>query len=110
MKRSKPLLPKPPAGLSKPAVAWWVEINSAWVLDGPALLTLEVALQAFDRMGEARTLIAKDGPVIQDRFNRPKVHPATFLERDSRNAMLAALKQLNLGIEPLGDRPGPRTK
>jgi hypothetical protein len=61
---------------------------------------LETALQAFDRMTEARKLIDQDGAVTSDRFGQLKVHPALVVERDSRYAMLAALKQLNLDLEP----------
>jgi hypothetical protein len=79
-----------------------------WDLDPPALLVLESALQAFDRMTEARKLIDQDGAVTPDRFGQLKAHPALVVERDSRYAMLAALKQLNLDLEPLGKpgRPG----
>jgi hypothetical protein len=34
------------------------------------------------------------------------IHPALQLEKDARNGLLAALKQLQLDIEPLRDRPG----
>jgi phage terminase small subunit len=63
-------------------------------------------LQAFDRMHEARDLIAKHGAVTLDRFEQLRPNPATTIERDSRAAMLSALKALNLDIEPLRDGVG----
>jgi P27 family predicted phage terminase small subunit len=99
-------LPKAPKKLSREAKAWWGKIVSEWDLDDPALLLLESALEAFDRMREAQQMIAEDGAVIEDRFGQKKAHPATLIERDSKGTLLRTLRALNLDIEPLNDRPG----
>lgn len=50
--------------------------------------------------------IESDGQTVKDRFDQDKPHPLLSVERDARAAMLAALKQLNLDLEPLRDGPG----
>jgi phage terminase small subunit len=74
--------------------------------DGAGLLLLQTALEAFDRMNQARDLITKYGAVTTDRFSQLRPNPATTIERDSRAAMLSALKALNLDLEPLRDAAG----
>lgn len=105
MKNSQ-LKQKPPAHLSAKARKWWVRIVGDWLLDETGLLILQSAMEAFDRMTQAQGIIAQEGPVVADRFGQPKQHPATLVERDSRAAMLAALKALHLDLEPLNDGPG----
>ena len=103
----KKLTPKTPPGLSAAAAAWWKKLSSEYQLeDAAGLLLLETALQAFDRMHQARDLIETHGAVTLDRFDQLRPNPATTIERDSRAAMLAALKALNLDVEPLRDAAG----
>lgn len=98
---------KTPPGLSAAAKEWWKKLATEYEIDDAAgLLLLETALQAFDRMHQARELITQHGAVTMDRFNQLRPNPATTIERDSRAAMLGALKALNLDIEPLHDGAG----
>ncbi|MFA6312510.1 MAG: P27 family phage terminase small subunit [Sterolibacterium sp.] len=104
MKKSTP---KAPPSLSTAARAWWAKLLAEYQIeDGAGLLLLETALQAFDRMHQARALIEKHGAVTEDRFHQLRPNPATTIERDSRAAMLSALKALNLDLEPLRDAAG----
>lgn len=87
--------------MSEEARGWWDRIQAeSDITDPPGLLLLQSALEALDRMRQAQAAIAADGLVVRDRFGQPKAHPATVTERDSRAAMLAALKALNLDLEP----------
>lgn len=96
-----------PPGLSAKAKTWWKKIIAEYEIeDAAGLLLLETALQAFDRMHDARGLIEKYGAVTKDRFDQLRPNPATTIERDSRAAMCAALKALNLDLEPLRDGAG----
>lgn len=96
-----------PPGLSAAAKTWWKKIITEYEIeDAAGLLLLETALQAFDRMHDARALIEKYGAVTLDRFKQLRPNPATTIERDSRAAMCAALKALNLDLEPLRDGVG----
>lgn len=98
---------KAPSSLSRAGRAWWKKlIDDYGIDDSGGLLLLETALQAFDRMHQARDLIAKHGAVTEDRFHQLRPNPATTIERDSRAAMMAALKALNLDLEPLRDAAG----
>lgn len=50
--------------------------------------------------------ISKDGLVLKDRFGQKKSHPLIASARDARSQKLAALKMLNIDLEPVNDRPG----
>ena len=103
----EPPAPTPPAGLTKDAKHWWLDIQDEYGIDDPAgLLLLKAAMQAYDRMKQAQTVIKKEGPTIKDRFEQVKAHPLLTVERDSRSGMLAALKALNLDVIPNRDAPG----
>lgn len=104
MKNSEP---KPPNGLTAEARRWWREIRHEYGVSDPGgLLILASACEAFDRMRQAQRRLKREGLTTLDRFGQCKAHPATVIERDSRAAMLAALKALNLDLEPLNQRPG----
>jgi len=74
--------------------------------DAAGLRILETACEAFDRMRSAQKTIQKDGMTVTDRWGQIKAHPLCSVERDSRAQFLAALKQLNLDLEPLQNAPG----
>ena len=95
----------PPKDISAAAAAWWRDLLNEYCIDDSAgLLLLETACRAFDRMAEARAHIKKKGMVVADRFGQPRQNPMLAVERDARQSLLAALKQLKLDIEP----PNPK--
>src|SRR5690242_19455860 len=97
----------PPKSLSTDALTMWKQIQTEYqIIDKGGLIILTAACEAFDRMREARALVESEGLTVADRFGQQKPHPAAIIERDMRTQMLAALKQLNLDLEPLRDRPG----
>jgi hypothetical protein len=87
--------------LSAEAQAWEARFVAGWNLDDAGKFILAVALEAFDRMRGAQRTIRREGLVVKG-----KAHPATVIERDARLAMLRALRQLNLDVEPLRDKAG----
>jgi len=98
---------KAPKHLSKEAKALWARLLKEYNIEDEAgLLILQTAMESFDRMRESQAIIKTEGMQVTDRFDQKKAHPLTTVERDSRAAMLAALKALNLDLEPLQDRPG----
>jgi P27 family predicted phage terminase small subunit len=100
-------MPASPKTLSKEAANWWEKLMLEYELtDEAGMLILQTALEAFDRMRQAQAILKKSGLVVFDRFDQPKAHPLCTIERDSRNQMLLAIKQLNLDLEPLQDRVG----
>jgi len=53
--------------------------------------------------------IDKEGLTILDRFEQLKPHPLLSTLRDARGQKMAALKAMNLDLEPLHDGPGRPT-
>ncbi|WP_373054598.1 P27 family phage terminase small subunit [Thioalkalivibrio sp.] len=97
----------PPKHLSADAKRWWRRIQAEYDIDDDAgKLLLQTALESFDRMRNCQAAIERDGELVRDRFDQLKPHPLLSAERDSRAQMLAALKALNLDLEPLRDRVG----
>lgn len=96
-----------PKGLSTEAKAWWKRLRTEYEIEDDAgLLLLQTGLEAFDRMRHAQDAIRAEGMTVLDRFGQRKAHPLLPAERDARAQMLAALRALNLDVEPLQDRPG----
>lgn len=99
MKNSAPSVPDQ---LSAAGKRLWRQIVAEYELDDPAgLAILTAGCEAFDRMKSAQKEIKRDGLTVRDRFGQLKAHPACNVERDSRAALLQALKSLNLDVEPL---------
>ena len=107
MKKAPGTTPKPPKTLSREAAALWRRLVAEYgITDEGGLLLLGTALEAFTRMRQAQEALAEDGLTVADRFGQMKAHPLTTVERDSRAQLLAALKHLNLDLEPLRNTPG----
>ena len=100
-------IPPPPSNLSVEARRLWRRLHAGYNLtDEAGMILLATGLEAFDRMRSAQRLLTSEGLTVTDRFQMPRSHPATVVERDSRSAFMAALKALHLDLEPLRDGPG----
>ena len=95
-----------PKHLSEASKAIWRRTLDDFDLEDHHLLVLEAALDARDRMIEARERIAADGPYISDRYGKLKAHPGVAVERDSRIAFLRAMRELGLDA-PAAEAPRP---
>jgi P27 family predicted phage terminase small subunit len=96
-----------PKNLSSEAKSLWRRLVAEYGIgDEGGFQILRAGLEAFDRMRGAQAQIAKDGITLTDRFGQAKAHPLLPVERDARAQYLAALKAMNLDLEPLHDRPG----
>jgi hypothetical protein len=85
----------------------WRDLIEEYGISDPAGLALvTAAAECADRVKAAQAAIATHGEVVVDRYGAPKLNPACGLEKDARNGLLAALKALNLDLEPLRDGPG----
>jgi P27 family predicted phage terminase small subunit len=107
VKTSKANLDPPaPVQLSAESKGIWQKIVREWELDTPALLILETALGALDRIRQAEEMIRKDGIVIADARGNRKKHPAVAVEKDAKASLVRNLKALGLDLEPLNPGPG----
>ena len=99
-----------PKTLNSEAKAIWRKLVAEYgIADEGGYQVLQVGLEAFSRMRECQKQIASDGITTVDRFGQVKSHPLLTVERDSRAQYLAALKALNLDVEPANHtigRPG----
>jgi P27 family predicted phage terminase small subunit len=92
--------PPPPAHLSEATKAWWIEIAGEFILKSHHLKILECAADAWDRMTQARAILAAEGLAVSTSEDGQKLHPAFVAERDSRAAFLKAVRELDLDSEP----------
>ena len=98
---------KTPQHLKQHGRKLWQELQAEYAItDSAGLALLARAAECLDRLADAQALIERDGSVVDDRYGVPKQHPAISIEKDSRNGFFAALKAMNLDIEPLRDGPG----
>lgn len=99
--------PSAPRHLSEPSRAFWRSVVADFELEVHHLAILQAACEARDRMDEARARIDADGPYTEGRFGM-RAHPAIAVERDSRTAMLRAVRELGLDLEAPASRPPTR--
>ena len=92
----------------KPAGAeLWASIQKEYAInDAGGLALLTTAAECLDRIRAAQVAIEAHGELVQDRYGQMKVSPACQLEKEARNGLLLALKQMNLDLEPLRDMRG----
>lgn len=96
-----------PAHLRDAGSAFFVSVaNEYGVADAAGLALLARAAECVDRMNAAHAAIAEHGELIPDRYGGVKLNPACNLEKDARSGFLAAMRALNLDLEPLRDGPG----
>lgn len=91
-----------PRHLSAEARRKWDELQADYALDDAAgRLLLQSALEAFDRLQQARRTLAAEGVTTRDRWGQAKPHPALAIERDAATRMHSALRLLKLAPEAL---------
>ena len=56
-----------PAHLSPETKAWWLHVHANWRLEQHHTRLLTMAAEAWDRAGEAREILAKDGILLGGR-------------------------------------------
>lgn len=96
-----------PKHLQTDGARLWREIVSEYAItDAAGLALLTTACECLDRIRAAQKSIAEHGEFIPDRYGVLKQHPACSVEKDARNGFLAAMRALNLDLEPLRDRAG----
>jgi phage terminase small subunit len=97
--------PLPPGHLGEAGAGLWADIVRQYrIADGAGLVLVTTAAECLDRMRQAQEAIREHGLLVADRYGGKRQNPACVVERAARDGMLAALKALNLDLEPLRDR------
>ena len=91
---------KAPAHLTEATRAWWRSVIREYTLEPHHMRLLQAAAECWDRLQEARLLLARDGLVIEGREGGMRPHPAAAIERDSRIAFVRLIRELDLDVEP----------
>jgi terminase small subunit-like protein len=78
-------------------------VTAEFELDSHRLHLLEAAAGAWDRMVEARQILARTGLTFEGK-DGPRTRPEVAIERDSRLAFARLVRELNL--DPPPDKPG----
>ena len=99
--------PQPPKHLSRESKTWWREVVAGYDLERHHLKLLQAACESWDRVAEARSLIQRDGVVIEDRFGQQKPHPACDVERHNRALFARMLRELALDVEEPAEAARP---
>lgn len=95
----RPLKGKVPDHLAREEATLFADIVKAYGLhDEVSQKILEESCASLQRARLAREAINRDGMVTRDKWNQLKPHPLLTVERDSRAAALAGLKQLGLEL------------
>lgn len=96
-----------PEHLREPGRAFYSSVAAEYgIIDSAGVALLVTAAECMDRMRAAQASIAEHGELVIDRYGAPKLNPACALEKDARAGFLAAMRALNLDLEPLRDGPG----
>jgi hypothetical protein len=104
--RGKTPLSAPPPHLGEAGRGLWSSIQSSYEISDPGgLVLLRTAAEASDRVASCRKMLDEQGEVIVIK-GVPRAHPAAAIERDARAALIRAIKELHLDLEPLRDKPG----
>ena len=93
--------------LSKEAKDIYENICMQFVFEDDYKLILRTAMEAWDRMQEARRQIDTDGMTFTSDTGVIHIHPALKIEKESRTGFLMAWKMLHLDIESPLDNGRP---
>ena len=103
----------PPSHLSPAMQAWWTTVLEDYSLDPHHTFLLECACGSWDRMVEARAVLAAKGLTFEDHNGCPRPRPEVVIEKDSRISFARLIRELDLDEapppEPRGRPPGLRS-
>jgi P27 family predicted phage terminase small subunit len=102
--RALPALP--PEHLSDEMKVWWNAVMAKFELDHHHLLLLQAACEAWDRMQEARRVVAEHGISFQDRFGNWRQRPEVRIEDDAKRTFARLVRDLGLDFPKSSKDPG----
>ena len=89
----------PPPDLGEHGKAFWTRVLESFFLDPHNIDLLTQACQSLDLAAAARAQVAKDGLLMDDRFDQKKAHPLLAVERDAKATFRHLYKLLGLDGE-----------
>ena len=96
--------PKPPKHLSREAKALWRKIAAESDVDAAGSVLLDVLAEAWDRMHQARQLIALEGCIVREKTaagnQKLRPHPAVAQEHQAAQTMMKAWRLLGYDQQP----------
>jgi hypothetical protein len=93
--------PAPPADLGVPGAQLWQSLTSEFdIADGEGLFMLGQACRALDRAEGCRTIIDRDGELINVR-GQYRSHPLIRDETAARALAIRTVQRLGLRLEPV---------
>ena len=95
-----------PAHLSAGMRKWYASTEASYELDQHHRLLLQAAAEAWDRMADARAVLAKRGTTFDDRWGGAQLRPEIAIERDARVAFCRCLRELAVDVSA-PDEPRP---
>jgi P27 family predicted phage terminase small subunit len=102
--------PKAPKHLRPATRKWWIDVVSTWRLEEHHIKLLTLAGLSWDRVEQARELIAKEGLTVKTKDGGCRVHPAVKIEAEAKIAFCRCLRELDLDVEPpAAERSRPPT-
>lgn len=101
---------KEPNHLSIETKAIWRKVCKQWELKETDLVLLKVALEAYDRLQNARRGIAKQGATYKTDTGYIRENPLLKIEKEARGGFLQAWRMLDIGEGPPDPVGRPPTK
>jgi phage terminase small subunit len=98
---------KAPEELSKSSKEFFNTIVEEYELESHHIQILIQACQCLDRIEEAREVIKEEGAFYNDRFLKPKVHPAVETEAKYKVIFKNLIRELGLDLEPPKEQGRP---
>lgn len=91
--------PRPPAGLSRQARAWWRAVCKEYDLLPGDLHLVEGICRALDTIAACRKVTATEGVTVRDHRGQVRVHPLVVEERLQRELIRRALATLGFDAQ-----------
>jgi phage terminase small subunit len=101
--------PQPPPYLREPTRRWWRALASEFAFESHDYRTLEVAALSWDRLQQAREVIADEGLTVTT-TKGVIPHPCIKIENDSQIRFLRAMRELALDVDPPGTPRPPQLR
>jgi P27 family predicted phage terminase small subunit len=96
----------PPKHLCAETRRWWSSVVEEYELEPHHVRLLTLAAETWDRIQQARRVIARDGLTAKTR-DGVKLHPAVRVEQDGKVIFARLLRELDLDVEPPAERKRP---